>query len=95
MTVASAQLSAAAAHDPAVLRKRLRDAVQDVDLDDSEQTRAVRRPVLREIILWEFGEAFREHPEFSSMLDSIEGALDVDSAVGERLAALMRDLQGS
>lgn len=89
---ASSAQPTTAAHDPAVLRKRLKDAVQGVDLDDTEKSRVIRRPVLREIILWEFGDAFREHPEFSSMLDSIESTLAADAAARERFTALMRDL---
>lgn len=91
MAASSAQPTTAA-HDPAVLRKRLKDAVQGVDPDDTEKSRVIRRPVLREIILWEFGDAFREHPEFSSMLDSIESTLAADAAARERFTALMRDL---
>ncbi|MEI7038079.1 hypothetical protein [Fulvimonas yonginensis] len=80
-------------HDPAVLRQRLKDVVQGVDLDSKEGLRTAQRPVLREILLWEFGATFREHAEFTAMLDSIERTLDADPEAPRKLVALLRDLQ--
>lgn len=79
--------------DPVVLRRRLKDVVQDVDLDSEEQQRAARRPVLQEILLWEFGETFRQHGEFAAMLDSIEHTFDADPAMPRKFVALLRELK--
>lgn len=55
--------------------------------------RAIRRPLLQEIILWEFGSDFRQHPEFAGMVEEVDQALDVDPRARERLARLVRQLQ--
>jgi hypothetical protein len=69
------------------------DVVRDVDLDDEEAVKASRRPVLREILLCEFGASFREHPEFLPMLDSIEQALEADETMPRRFVDLLRALR--
>jgi hypothetical protein len=76
-----------------VLKKRLSDAVRNVDMDDEQAVKASRRPVLREILLWEFGPSFREHPELSPMLDSIERELESDPNMPGRFIDLLRALR--
>jgi hypothetical protein len=80
-------------HDQAVLRGRLAPLLRGVDVADETQLRALRRPVVREILLWEFGADFRQHAEFSPMLDAIEQALDADPAMPARFAELVRHLK--
>jgi hypothetical protein len=86
-------LRSSQAHDPALLRKRLCELVHGVDPDDEPAVRALRRPLVAEILLWEFGRSFREHPEFSPMLDSIESAFESDLAMPGRFADLLRVLR--
>ena len=57
--------------DIKVLRKQLAEIVKTVSVTDPEAVRAVRPQVVRAILLWEFGPALREHPEWQPMLESI------------------------
>ena len=66
--------------DPAVLRQELVVLAAGVDLDSESAVRALRRPVVRRILLWEFGESFLEHPDFQGALATIESAMDADPA---------------
>lgn len=54
--------------------------VASVDPDDQQATAKIRRPLLQEIILWEFGSDLRQDPEFGPMLDGIEQAFMMDAA---------------
>lgn len=90
---ASAASAPPSARDLQALRSRLADLVTRLDTEDREAVLASRRPVVQEILLWEFGADFRQHPEFGPMLDSIERAFDADSRFLARFTALIRDLQ--
>lgn len=79
--------------DLEVLRKRLGDLVKDLDPRNGEAVARVRRPLLQEIVLWEFGGDFRQHPEFAPMMDTIERAFEADPSAPDRFAALIRDLR--
>lgn len=76
-----------------MLRMRLGDLVRGVDPDDSAGAAALRRPVLREILLWEFGADFRQHPEFASMLETIERTMSADPRFAGRFGDLLRQLR--
>lgn len=80
-------------HDFKVLRLRLLDLVEPVDPDDAEAVAQIRRPFLKEIVLWEFGSDFRQDPEFGPMLDSLERTFEADPRMPVRLADLIRDLR--
>ena len=58
------------------LRRQLVELVQGVDLDDPVEVRQTRSRFVRAILLWEFGPALREHPEWRSLIEGIESALD-------------------
>lgn len=64
-----------------------------VDLDSESAVRALRRPVVRRILLWEFGESFLEHPDFQGALATIESAMDADPAMPEKFLSLLRQLR--
>jgi hypothetical protein len=89
----SAGRLAGAAHDSAVLRKQLKALADRIDPDDEAAVEAVRRPVLQEIVLWEFGSDFRQDPEFGPMMDGIEQAFLADPRSSERLCRLIRHLR--
>jgi len=82
-----------AARDLKVLRQRLKLLVASVDPDDQQATAKIRRPLLQEIILWEFGSDFRQDPEFGPMLDGIEQAFMADPGAQERFSRLIRHLR--
>lgn len=85
--------AATPAHDLTVLRQRLRGLVAPISPEDDAALQAIRRPLLQEIILWEFGGDFRQHPEFAGMLEKIEQTLDVDPRARVRLVRMVRQLQ--
>lgn len=75
------------------LRGRLRQIFERVDTHDPQSLISVREPVLREILLWEFGSDFRQDAEFLPMVDAIGKMLDVDPQFHQRFAALVTTLQ--
>lgn len=86
-------IPADAARDLKVLRTRLSDLIGGLNADDEHAVLKARRPVVREILLWEFGSDFRQHPEFVPMLDTVERTLDTDRRFFDRFVRLIRDLQ--
>lgn len=62
--------------DVKVLRRQLAQIVQSVAIDDPAAVRAVRPQVVRAILLWEFGPALREHPDWQPMLEAITTTLE-------------------
>ena len=66
----------------------------EVDPESEGELAAVRRRLLQEIVLWEFGSDFRQHPEFAPMLDTIERAFEIDPQAPKRLKRLMDVLRG-
>lgn len=79
---------------PVSLRGELVALIGEVDLDSEDAVRALRRPVLRRILLSEFGEDFVEHPDFAAMVDRIESAIDADPAMPGQFLGLLRHLRG-
>lgn len=75
------------------LRGRLRQIFERVDTHDPQSLISIREPVLREILLWEFGSDFRQDAEFLPMVDAIGKMLDVDPQFHQRFAALVTTLQ--
>lgn len=65
----------------------------NVDLESDPAVRALRRPMVRRILLWEFGESFLEHPDFQGALASIEAAMDADPAIPGQFQLLLRRLR--
>lgn len=82
-----------AAEQSRSLKTDLATLISEVDLDSEEAVRRLRRPILRRILLSEFGEGFAEHPDFAAMMERIELALDVDPAMPKQFLALLRDLK--
>lgn len=89
----TASSSATQRHDLKILRSQLTNLVAPVDVDDPAMIVRVRRPLLRAIVLWEFGSDFRQDPEFGPMLDTLERTFEADPRMPERLVALVRDLR--
>ena len=90
---APAPPSATQSHDLEILRSQLTGLVAPIDPDDPATIARVRRPLLQAIVLWEFGNDFRQNPEFGPMLDTLERTIDADPRLPGRLAELVRDLQ--
>ncbi|HBZ46959.1 MAG TPA: hypothetical protein DEO93_06750 [Stenotrophomonas sp.] len=70
------------------LRRQLTELVKGVDLADPVAVRQTRSHFVRTILLWEFGPSLREHPEWRSLMDGVESALD--SANNDEQAAFLQ-----
>jgi hypothetical protein len=77
----------------AVLRRQLVDLVRDEAVEDPATQARLRPRVVRAILLWEFGPALREHPEWQPMLESIDAALAADEGQRSQFAALLGELK--
>lgn len=66
--------------DVQVLRKQLIELVKSVDVRDENAVRQARPRVVRAILLWEFGAAFREHADWQPILESIVRTLEAQPA---------------
>ncbi|MHB1059433.1 MAG: hypothetical protein ACYC0F_16290 [Rhodanobacter sp.] len=78
---------------PGELRLRLRELARQVNIADPHSLAGARTPVLREILLWEFGSDFRSDSQFLPMVDAINSALDADPGFRQRFVELMAGLQ--
>lgn len=77
------------------LRSRLRELAREVNIADPRSLAEARAPALREILLWEFGNDFRNDSQFLPMVSAITGALDADPSLQQRFIDLMAGLQKS
>jgi len=77
----------------AQLRVQLVEIARAVDPSDPEQLRQARGRMLRSVLLWEFGDAFRDHPEWRPLMDYLDSALD-DDAAKTRFLQLLQALKG-
>lgn len=75
------------------LRRRLRELARQVNVADPHSLADARVPVLREILLWEFGSDFRSDSQFLPMVDAIKTALDADPGFQQRFVELVAGLQ--
>ncbi len=60
----------------AQLRQQLVGLAADVDLTDAVAVRQTRSRFVRSILLWEFGPDLRGHPQWRTLLEGVEHALD-------------------
>lgn len=80
-------------HSTAQLRQRLRSLLGGVDPDDDQAMQSVREPVLREIVLWEFGSDFRQSTHFQPMVERINQAIDIDERFRSQFVEMVRGLK--
>ena len=79
----------------AKLRTQLVDIARGVDLGDPLSVQNSRVRLVRSILLWEYGEAFREHPDWKPLLDHITSAFDADDAQKQKYMDLLKVLKAS
>jgi hypothetical protein len=84
-----------ATHSAEELRQRLHALVAHVNVADAQSLASAREPVLREILLWEFGSDFRKDSQFLPMVDAIGRTLDADPRFQQRFADMVAGLQKS
>jgi hypothetical protein len=82
-----------ATRDISVLRAELAELVKPVAADDLAAVKAVRPKVVKAILLWEFGPAMREHPEWQPMLESITESLEAHPPHAAQFQQLIADLK--
>ncbi|MFC4527575.1 hypothetical protein ISN76_07610 [Dyella halodurans] len=87
------QASSISEHSTAQLRQRLQSLVADTDVDDPAAMDMVREPVLREIILWEFGSDFRQSTHFQPMIERINQAMDLDERFRAQFVDMVQNLK--
>jgi hypothetical protein len=87
--------AADSARSTAKLRAQLVDIAREVDLDDPASLHNSRIRLVRSILLWEYGEAFREHPDWKPLLDHITSAFDADDAQKQKYMDLLKVLKAS
>ncbi|RDI99332.1 hypothetical protein DVT68_00245 [Dyella solisilvae] len=75
-----------------VLRTRLRALFKGVDSGDAQAIEERRTPVLQEILLWEFGDDFRQDAQFAPMVDALDKMLDANEGFREHFSLLVRKL---
>lgn len=75
-----------------VLRTRLNALLNGVDANDAHAVALTRAPVLQEILLWEFGDNFRQDAQFAPMVEALNNMLDTDEGFREHFSLLMANL---
>lgn len=91
----SAQNTPAAAQSTARLKAQLVVIARDVDLTDPASVRNSRVRLVRAVLLWEYGEAFRDHPDWKPLMDHITEAFEADDAQKSRYMHLLASLKSS
>ncbi|WP_242628952.1 hypothetical protein [Xanthomonas oryzae] len=81
------------AHSSAQLERQLVQIASEVTGNDLAAVRRARPLLIRQVLLWEFGQAFREHPEWTPITQRIEAALDAADPGGHAFLGLLRSLQ--
>lgn len=66
----------ASAHDIEGLKAELHRLVAAVDVANQNDLDTVKPKILRAILLWEFGQSLRNHPEWSVMMERIQAAIE-------------------
>ena len=94
-TTESARKGAEPPKSTAKLRTQLIGIARDVDLDDPASLHNSRIRLVRSILLWEYGEAFREHPDWKPLLDHITSAFDADDAQKQKYTDLLKALKAN
>jgi hypothetical protein len=75
------------------LRERLSSLARGIDVNDGKAINAIRNNALREILLWEFGNDFRNDSQFLPMVEAIGKAMDTDAEYRQRFTELLVGLQ--
>jgi hypothetical protein len=79
--------------DIKVLRQQLADLIKPVSLDDKEAVRRIRPQMIRSILLWEFGAALRDHPDWQPMLETITQSIEKSPVHEANFLKLLSELK--
>lgn len=75
------------------LRRQLVELVQAVPEPDPEALDKLRPRFVRAVLLWEYGPALREHPDWQNIFDTIVTTLASDPVQQECFASLVKELR--
>ena len=92
---AATQSRPSAAQSPAKLKAQLVAIARDIDLTDPASVRNSRVRLVRAVLLWEYGEAFRDHPDWKPLMDHITEAFEADDAQKQRYMDLLSSLKSN
>lgn len=67
--------------------------VRDVAVEDLEMVKRLRSRMVRALLLWEFGQELREHPDWQPMLETIVATLEADESQQKHFLALISELK--
>lgn len=80
-------------HDVQTLRQRLHSLATEINFADTDSILRARENVVREILLWEFGNDFRTDSQFRPMVEAIGKSFDDDPAFQQQFFNLITDLR--
>lgn len=81
------------AHDIEGLKTELLQLVATVDVANQDDIDAVKPKVLRAILLWEFGQSLRNHPEWSVMMERIQAVIESMPDHNNQFKKIIRDIK--
>ena len=64
-----------------------------MDIDDPVAMKRARRIAVREILLWEFGDALHEDSEFNALQEAVDVMMQADAGSAERFAMMIKALR--
>lgn len=76
-----------------VLRQRLGELAKDINFADMSSVHQARNNVVCEVLLWEFGDNFRNDSKFLPMVAALERTLDSVPSFQQRFLDLMTELR--
>lgn len=74
------------------LRKNLRDRLTRLKKQGADFEKKAPGAVIREILLWEFGENIISHPEFNHIANNISSQIQTSKSLKDYLVVLVKEL---
>lgn len=91
----TAPAGASKRRDVGQLRRQLVDLVREFPDADQASIDSLRPRFVRTILLWEYGPALREHPDWQVILDNIVQAIGADPSQKQSFVSLVEELRRS
>ena len=75
------------------LKTELSQLVSAVDVADQSAVNAAKPKIIRAILLWEFGQSLRDHPEWHVLLERIQVALETDPSHQSHFKKIIQEIK--
>ena len=75
------------------LKTELSQLVSAVDVADQSAVNAAKQKIIRAILLWEFGQSLRDHPEWHVLLERIQVALETDPSHQSHFKKIIQEIK--